>query len=591
MREFLGFIRRLLREQPYRFVFVVTLLGASGLAEGVGIASIVPLIDIMGGSDSSVTPSRFASFIKAILDFLHMPFTLGAVLGLFLAFLMMQQFLILAQNRLMTASAYKFEADLRTGLFDALLGSDWSFMLRQKSGEMLSAMTAEPMRAGYAYKSLANLLGSMLVAIVYAGLALALSWQMTAIVLFAGAMIMFLLRGRLKAAHNYGFRTSELNADVQGHVQESLSAAKLLKGCSIEEESQEAFHALAHVLAHNQFLGVMNQFVSKFIYEVSALAIIVGVIFLAVTRFELAPAEILVFLFVFYRLSPRLSQAQKALQSVMTLFPGLSVIDSMKVAAVASAERAGGEPFRALESGINFSQIDYAYHDGHPVLRGVTLDIERGRTTAIVGPSGSGKTTVVDLLMGLLSPDHGMISVDGVSLAEIDLHEWRTRIGYVAQDASFFHASVRDNIRLTKPDATDDQVSEAARFAYAEEFIENLPEGYDTIIGDRGVALSGGQRQRLALARAILRNPDLLVLDEATSALDAESEHKIQSAIEELSRRMTVIVITHSLSTVRLADRIYFLESGQVVEHGTWNELLSRHGRFDTMHAIQERDR
>jgi ABC-type multidrug transport system fused ATPase/permease subunit len=278
----------------------------------------------------------------------------------------------------------------------------------------------------------------------------------------------------------------------------------------------------------------------------------------------------------------------QALQTqVLTLVPALATIDEISSKARAAKERTGATCVTRFAEGVVLDHIGFRYSDDVWVLHDVSLSIPKGKSVAIVGPSGSGKTTIVDLLLGVLNPTVGSVRVDGASLSELDVRSWRDRIGYVAQDSSFFHDTVEQNIRFGCADADDAEVQEAARLAFADEFIGRLPEGYRTVIGDRGVRLSGGQRQRLALARAIVRKPDILVLDEATSALDAESEEKIQRAVDTLAKKMTIVTVTHRLATVRNADVIHFLENGRLVESGSWEQLIANAGRFSEMQAMQ----
>jgi ATP-binding cassette subfamily C protein len=214
-------------------------------------------------------------------------------------------------------------------------------------------------------------------------------------------------------------------------------------------------------------------------------------------------------------------------------------------------------------------------------VRDVTFTLDAGATTAIVGPSGSGKSTLADLLMGLLTPSEGRILVDGVTLDGGRLDAWRDQIGYVAQEAFLFHESVRANLLWARPDASEEEIWHALRLASADAFVRALPHGLDTVVGDRGVLVSGGERQRLSLARALVRRPALLILDEATSSLDSENEARIQQAIDKLHQQMTIVVITHRLSTIRGADTIHVVDRGRLVESGTWTDLVGRRtGRF-----------
>ncbi|MFL5541276.1 MAG: ABC transporter ATP-binding protein, partial [Longimicrobiaceae bacterium] len=243
-----------------------------------------------------------------------------------------------------------------------------------------------------------------------------------------------------------------------------------------------------------------------------------------------------------------------------------------------------------LEEGIRFEGVHFAYPAAAgPAVAELDLSIPARRTTAIVGPSGSGKTTVADLVMGLVRPDAGRVVVDGRELDEGWMRGWRQGIGYVAQDTVLFHDSVRENLRWARPGATEDELWEALRASAADGFVQALPEGIATVIGDRGVRLSGGERQRLALARALLRRPSLLILDEATSALDTENERRIRDAIAALHGRTTILVITHRLSSVRDADAIHVMEGGRLIESGDFAALLaSPRGRVRALWQSQE---
>jgi ATP-binding cassette subfamily C protein len=225
---------------------------------------------------------------------------------------------------------------------------------------------------------------------------------------------------------------------------------------------------------------------------------------------------------------------------------------------------------------IKFNKVSFSYDGNTPVIKDIDIAIKAGQTTAIVGPSGAGKTTIADLLMGLIVPNEGSILVDEKEFAPERTRAWREQIGYVPQDTFLFNDTVNANLLWANPAANEEEINQSLRFAAAVEFVNGLPKGLDTILGDRGVLVSGGERQRLALARALLRKPSLLILDEATSSLDSENEKRIQNAIEKLHGYMTILVISHRLSTIQGADLIHVVEEGRLVESGTWNELISK---------------
>jgi ATP-binding cassette subfamily C protein len=234
-----------------------------------------------------------------------------------------------------------------------------------------------------------------------------------------------------------------------------------------------------------------------------------------------------------------------------------------------------------IGNGIRFNKVSFSYDENSPVIKDLDLTINSGQTTAIIGSSGAGKTTIADLLMGLIMPNQGSILIDGKEFNPERMKAWRKQIGYVTQDTFLFNGTVRANLLWANPSSNEEEINRSLRYAAAEEFVNGLPKRLDSILGDRGVLVSGGERQRIALARALLRKPSLLILDEATSSLDSENEKRIQKAIEKLHGQMTILVISHRLSTIRGADMIHVIEDGRLVESGTWDSLISKeYGRF-----------
>ncbi|PMB10263.1 ABC transporter ATP-binding protein, partial [Fischerella thermalis CCMEE 5328] len=243
--------------------------------------------------------------------------------------------------------------------------------------------------------------------------------------------------------------------------------------------------------------------------------------------------------------------------------------------------------FRELQRGIDVVSVDFGYDRENLVLHNITLSIEKGKMTALVGSTGAGKSTLADLIPRFHDPTEGKVLVDGVDVREFEIDSWRRKMAVVSQDTFIFNTSIRNNIAYGTPRATEAEIREAARLANALEFIEEMPEGFDTVLGDRGVRLSGGQRQRIAIARALLRNPQILILDEATSALDSVTERLIQESLEKLSAGRTVIAIAHRLSTIAKADKVVVLEHGRIVEQGKYQDLLEQRGKLWKYHQAQ----
>ncbi len=581
-------ISRIWKEQPLRFLLSVIALTVAGLLEGIGIAAIVPMLTILqGGANAAASAGIIGHLIMLALSLFHLPFDLATTLAFILVVILCSEAATLTQQRLLASSSTLFEATLRKRLFTAVFDADWPYFVRTKTNDLISALINDTTRAGMAYVTLAQILGAIILALVYMGLSLILSWQMTIAVVILGVVVATLLRSRVGRGTKFGQEITRVDAEIHKETSENLAAAKLVKASSTEGGVRKRFDILTEARQRVQYHNFMNQAWLRALYESSAMTIVFVGIYAGVTYFGMSIATLAVFLFVFYRLTPRMANLQADQSNVLSFVPGLKRVDQATADASAVPEESGEVPLEPFSEAITLADVSFAYDPGHLVLRHISLSIPHGQSTAIVGPSGAGKTTVMDLVMGLLRPTSGNIMVDGTSLADIRLSDWRHQIGYVPQDASFFHATVAENIALGLTDIAPEKIVEAAKLADADEFIQLLPEGYDTIVGDRGVRLSGGQRQRLALARAIVREPSILVLDEATSALDAESEERVQRAVDRLSESLTVLIVTHRLATVTGCDKIFVLVDGQLTESGTWDELMARNGQFAELVELQ----
>ena len=301
----------------------------------------------------------------------------------------------------------------------------------------------------------------------------------------------------------------------------------------------------------------------------------------------LQSASFLTFLVVLLRITPIIRQLNSIRAKFSNLQGSFDNIQQLLKTDDKPYLMNGAVKFSQLKHEIKFVNVDFAYDPNEPVLEKISLTIPRGKTIALVGGSGAGKSTLADLIPRFYDPTHGKITIDGLNLREFEINSLRQRLSVVSQNTFIFNASVRDNIAYAMARVDEAAVREAAKFANALEFIDRMPEGFETQLGDRGVRLSGGQRQRIAIARALLRDPDILILDEATSALDSVSERLIQESIEKLSIGRTVIAIAHRLSTIAKADKVVVLEKGRIVEQGTYQELLQQRGQLWRYHQMQ----
>jgi subfamily B ATP-binding cassette protein MsbA len=377
------------------------------------------------------------------------------------------------------------------------------------------------------------------------------------------------------------------NNEYQVAAVESLSGIQVIKSFLLEGVRSQEFRSKAGDVAEIEFQQNRNQARMIVLQEIVFFSLIGGIVYVGVSLLDISIAVIVALLFVLYRLMPRVLALNTFRQSVAeSLVKVHAVSIAMEKPAVISVI-SGTTPFQGFHAGIELKDVSFSYNGGANVLEGVGFSINKGEMTAIVGASGAGKSTLIDLILRNFDPVNGAISVDGINLREFDLSTWRQAIGVVSQDVFLFNETVEYNIGLDRPDVTAEQIRTAAERAYADEFIREMPHGYETKIGDRGLNMSGGQRQRIALARAIVQTPEILILDEATSSLDSESERLIQNYMNEIRGTCTQVVVAHRTATIRDADKIVVLEDGKVVEEGDWDHLIHSAGVFAKNQTIQ----
>ncbi len=578
-----------LRMLPRRTAVALCLMVLVSMTEGLTVVLLLPLLEAAGVPVGGGAGARVAEVAGSLLSRLGTRPSLASMLGLYVVVVSAQATLSRAQ--LITVHALQDEVGfrMRDRLYRALAGARWSFLARTRSSDLVHALTAECDRVRSATGNALGMAAALLTGLVYLALALRVSAPATAAALTCGGLLLLVVRGQRAASHRAGRGLTRAGAEVLSAATEQVQGIKAVKSFGAEAASADRFTALARE-ARARFDDTVRAFANgRVTFTVGSTVLLAIVLWLAIAGLGLPPALAILLIFLFSRLVPRFSDVQQTWQGMLQDLPAYASVAQKVADAEAAHEPTAAGPAPRLEDAVRLEGVFYS-HDAErgEVLRGLDLEVPARRTTAVVGPSGAGKTTVADLVIGLVFPGRGRVTVDGADLSPETAVAWRGGIGYVAQETTLFHDTVLANVRWSRPDATDEEVREALRTAAAD-FVDRLPAGLETVVGDRGLALSGGERQRLALARALLRRPSLLVLDEATSALDSESERRILEALDALHGRTTILLITHRLATARRADRVYVLEAGRVAEAGSWDELIERpDGRLRLMWEAQE---
>ncbi len=568
----------------WRLGYTFALMVISSLTEGLGLALLLPTLQLAGvdiGSGSAA--GRYAALVREGFGAVGLRPSLALMLAIFVAIICMRAMLTRAQGMAITVLYETFAQHLRQRLFEAVSGANWLFICKSRSSDFVHALTNEVDRAsGAAYQGL-NTVSGAAVAALYIAASFILFPAATLLMLGLCAVLALLLRAKTRAVYSAGGEMSDVTNSVYSAAIEHFQSIKTAKMYGAQRRTCDIFSGLTREMTLTGLRLTSEQLSADAWFEIGSAVMMGAMLLVAIKWIAISPAEVLILLVLFARVMPRIRTLQTTYRGFVSLLPGFATVIRIEQQCRAEAEPDAdiGQPLE-FRSALRFENVSFSYPSGlAPVLRGIDLMIPVGRTVAIVGSSGAGKSTIADLLMGLMPPGSGRITVDGTPLNPARARSWREEIGYVAQDTFLFHDTVRANLLWARPDATESELRAALERAAADEFVARLPQDLDTIVGDRGATLSQGERQRLALARALLRQPRLLVLDESTNSLDSENETRILSAIEQIHGGITTVLIAHRLSTIRWADLIYVIENGRVVESGDWETLAARlDGRF-----------
>lgn len=549
-------IRHLWQQAPLpRLLALLLMLVLASLSEGVGMLLLVPILQaLQPGQGLAYGGWRGA------------PLALESLLALFLLVVALRNALLYWRDMLGAKLQFHLVDTLRQRCFGALLHSEWRALAGARKADHANLLVTDVNRVGAGLQSGLGMIAALLTMLAYALAALSLAWDMTLVALLSGAAVFGILAAQRRRALALGQELGRANRALQAKVEESMAGLKLAKILRSEARHLDLFRRVSSALREQQLHFVASSGAARALFQVGGALLLVAYLYAGLRWRHTPIPELLTMVLIFARMIPLFSNMQQHYHHWLHAFPALAEIDRLLDTCMQAAEPAalaGSDPWPIREA-VCVREMSLCYPErARAALDKVSLTFPARTTTAIMGASGAGKSSLADVLIGLLEPDHGALLVDGIPVrGELRLR-WRHSVAYVPQENFLFHDTIRNNLLWGSPHATDADLRAALARAAAD-FVASLPLGLDTMVGDAGVRLSGGERQRLALARALLRRPSLLILDEATSALDHGNEARIAKAIDSLHGDLTIIVIGHRPFTPWHADQVLILKDGRV---------------------------
>ena len=561
-----GLILEVARASPRRTTAVIVCLVAAGLTEGFGTLTLLPLLELAMAPGGAVANSSSGKAVVAAIRTLGLDPKLGVLLTLVTLGIALKAGFTLIAMRQVGYTVSALMTDLRLRLLRALLQAKWSYFTRQPVGVISNAISTETVRAAMVFQSTAQFLALIIQMVIYIFLVLLVSWEIALVSVALAAAITWAYRGLIAMMRSAGNAQTDLMSALSARMTDTLHGIKAIKAMALEGRVLPVLEAGAQGLNKAQRQQVWSGELLRNLQEPLLVAVMCVGLYLAIGDGGHTFPSLMMMAFLFYRLLNRVHAVQQIFQVIAAGESAYWALQDSVCKAESQKERgreSGAVQFSFKQS-LKFEHVSFAYGD-NTVLDDINFCLDAGRFVVMFGKSGAGKTTIADLAIGLLTPTAGRITIDGISIETVNLNAWREQIGYVPQEMFLFHDSVLMNITFGAPDITLDAVEAALKSAGAWGFVQQLSEGVNTVVGERGSQLSGGQRQRIAIARALVRNPSLLVLDEVTASLDTQSEQDICATLRSLAGKVSILAISHQPAIKHVADIVVELQDGRII--------------------------
>jgi ABC-type multidrug transport system fused ATPase/permease subunit len=569
-----------------RFCFVLFLMVLSAAIQSTAVFSFIPLVDILLNQDP-MYQSGVTRFFGDIFLKYGLPVNVFSFGALFLVVTLLKSIFLLFEGFIRNKLIFKIIKDLTMDQFSSFLNASWRFYSDKDFGLISNTMTKETEKVTIGFESIAKLIAGALTIIFYLGILFFFSLQLTSMILALALLILFPI-SMLSDKLVYKLRKEHTSASnfLQSNIFNSLNAIKLIIGYNKRNETANLITPSIQTVAETSVKFSLIRYFFTLINEPLVIILVLATILLGQSYLNIPVAELITFLFIVNRSAGLASTLIADNNGFVSAIPSFEQIYNLKDESNNTKENENPKIIKNFKNSINISNLNFSYSD-EKIIDNVSIDIKKGEMTSIVGPSGSGKSTLIDILMGYYEINNKSIFIDEIPFETINLNSWRDLIGYIPQQPFLFNASIKDNILWANPEIDEEDILRACKLAYVDDFVNDMKDGYETVVGERGMKLSGGQAQRICLARALARNPQILILDEATSSLDSNSESLIKESIDNLQGNITIISVAHRLSTIVNSNQIFYLKDGSLIEQGTFNELMAKNGEFYRVAQLQ----